>query len=86
MLCPMALGLLQANIVPATDFPEWPLDDLANKVGQYCELLKGLTGDDLRRACDGDYEKLRTFLHDQGEAAYFEKARTLRSRTDPSRF
>jgi preprotein translocase subunit SecA len=71
------LWLLQANIDPATDFPDWPLDDLAGKVGQYCELLNGMTGDDLRNACDGDYEKLRTFLHEQGEAAYFEKARAL---------
>lgn len=52
---------------------EWQLDGLAEKVGQYCFMLQNLTGEDLARACEGDYDRLRLFLHKQGMAAYEEK-------------
>lgn len=65
----------QANVPEAQEASAWNLDGLAAKVGQYCFILQNLTGDVLRRECGDDYEKLRDFLHEQGAAAYQEKAR-----------
>jgi preprotein translocase subunit SecA len=70
-----ACNTLQANINPEMEPEQWPLDDLARKIGQYCFLLENVTGDHLREACQGDYEKLRAFLHKNGEDAYHEKVR-----------
>lgn len=64
---------MQANVDPALPYEQWPLDSLAAKVGQYCFILQNLTADNLREACSGDYEVLRTFLHTQGRLAYEEK-------------
>ena len=64
---------LQANLDPETEPEDWQLDALATKVGQYCFLLQNMTGSDLRAASDGDFEKIRTFLIEQGAAAYREK-------------
>lgn len=36
----------------ASDPAEWRLDALAGKMVQYCPLLQGLTGDDLRTAAN----------------------------------
>ena len=64
---------MQANISPETVPEQWQLDGLATKVGQYCFLLENMTGSDLEKGCNGDYEQLRAFLIAQGAAAYEEK-------------
>ena len=76
---------LQANIPETEGAEEWRLDDLAKKVGQYCFLLENMGGNDLKEASGGDFDKLRAFLHEQGEAAYREKVRdtdSYRNRSD----
>lgn len=66
------------------------LDGLAAKVGQYCFILQNLTGDIIADKAKGpggdfDYDTLRAFLHEQGQAAYEEKVRGTRpcSRAGP---
>jgi hypothetical protein len=43
------VSCLQANIDRTADPAEWAWDKLAGKMVQYCTLLEGLTGEDLRR-------------------------------------
>jgi preprotein translocase subunit SecA len=66
---------VQANIPMDAPPEDWMLDSLAAKVGQYCFLLQNMTGEHLKAASQGDYERLRTFLHEQGREAYEEKVR-----------
>eukprot|EP01024_Parvocaulis_polyphysoides_P070740 TRINITY_DN8744_c0_g1_i4.p2 TRINITY_DN8744_c0_g1~~TRINITY_DN8744_c0_g1_i4.p2 ORF type:complete len:411 (-),score=64.48 TRINITY_DN8744_c0_g1_i4:203-1324(-) len=67
--------VLEANVNPSSiPFQEWPLDDLAYKMVQYCWLLEGMTGDELRKASgDGDFEKLRGYLREKAYDAYLRK-------------
>lgn len=52
----------------------WNLQALAQKVGQYCTKLQGLSAAQLGEAAKGgDFEALRDFLHQKGEQAYNEK-------------
>lgn len=62
--------ILEANI-PATVPPEdWPLDALAAKMKQYCTAMSDLTGESLKSASNGDYERLREYLRTRGVQAY----------------
>jgi hypothetical protein len=46
----------QANIDRSADPAEWAWDKLAGKLAQYCTLLEGLTGDDLRKNSNVSYQ------------------------------
>lgn len=62
--------VLEANIPPTTPPEEWALEALAAKMKQYCPLMEDVTGEVLMKVSDGDYEKLREYLHQRGEEAY----------------
>ena len=62
--------VLEANIPPATPPEEWSLEALAFKMKQYCPLMEDLTTELLMEKSNGDYENLRSYLHQRGEEAY----------------
>ncbi|GBF93465.1 translocase subunit chloroplastic [Raphidocelis subcapitata] len=66
--------ILEANVDRSSDPAEWRLDSLASKMVQYCPLMEGLTGDELRKEAGGDYESLRAYLRQLAVAAYRQKA------------
>lgn len=49
------------------------LDQLADKLKQYCYLMADIDGAHLANKCNGDYEQLRTYIRDRGIRAYYEK-------------
>jgi preprotein translocase subunit SecA len=68
------LAHAQANVDATADADTWRLDALAGKMVQYCYLLQGLTGDDLRKASkEGGFEGLRTMMRKLGVQAYHAK-------------
>ena len=67
----------QANVNPTLPEKEWPLEALAAKLKQYCNLMTDLTPELLRAEAGGDYEALRAYLRRRGVEAYWKKARCL---------
>eukprot|EP00210_Caulerpa_lentillifera_P001332 g1281.t1 len=67
--------ILEANIDPAMPAEEWMplLDQLADKLKQYCYLMADIDGAHLANQADGDYEQLRSYIRDRGIRAYYEK-------------
>ena len=62
---------MQANLDPSKPMAEWPLQSLADKLGQYCPL-QTWSAQDLKAHCR-DYETLRAHLRQRGEEAYWER-------------
>ncbi len=67
--------MMQANIDPAQAPAEWPLDNLAAKMQQYCPLLRDMTAAELAGAAGGSYEGLRMHLRKRAVDAYWDKVR-----------
>ena len=65
----------QANVNPTLPEKEWPLEALAAKLKQYCNLMTDLTPELLRAEAGGDYEALRAYLRQRGVEAYWKKVR-----------
>eukprot|EP00887_Chlorella_sp_A99_P001989 scaffold18.g1989.t1 len=65
--------ILEANVPPGSPPEEWPLEALAAKMRQYCNLLTDLTAESLATAAAGDYERLRQYLRQRGVDAYHQK-------------
>jgi len=78
--------ILDANIGPIKDKPveDWPLDQLAEKIREYCYLMEDLTGVKLKECCKGSYplETLRSYLHHRSLEAYHKK-RDIVNKIDP---
>ena len=55
---------------------EWPLQQLADKMKQYCYLLSDLEPELLAQEAKGDYETLRDYLRERGVEAYWQKVLT----------
>ena len=55
---------------------EWPLQQLADKMKQYCYLLSDLEPELLAQEAKGDYEALRDYLRERGVEAYWQKVLT----------
>jgi hypothetical protein len=75
----------QANVNPTLPEKEWPLEALAAKLKQYCNLMTDLTPELLRAEAGGDYEALRAYLRRRGVEAYWKKARYVFVFTTPFR-
>ena len=62
---------------PSKPVEEWPLEQLAGKLGQYCPLMQDLQGSTLQQQAKGGngFEALRAFLRNRGEQAYFQRVR-----------
>ncbi len=58
---------------------EWPLQQLADKMKQYCYLLSDLEPELLAQEAKGDYEALRDYLRERGVEAYWQKVLTAPS-------
>ena len=52
---------------------EWPLQQLADKMKQYCYLLSDLEPELLAQEAKCDYEALRDYLRERGVEAYWHK-------------
>ena len=68
--------LAQANVNPTLPPKEWPLQQLADKMQQYCYLLSDLEPELLAQEAKGDYEALRDYLRERGVEAYWQKVLT----------
>ena len=69
--------LAQANVNPTLPPKEWPLQQLADKMKQYCYLLSDLEPELLAQEAKGDYEALRDHLRERGVEAYWQKVVTV---------
>jgi len=65
--------IVEANIDKNGDPAEWRLDALAGKMVQYCYLLEGLTGAELAKASNGNFDALRAHLRKLAVDAYYRK-------------
>ena len=75
--------LAQANVNPTLPPKEWPLQQLADKMKQYCYLLSDLEPELLAQEAKGDYEALRDYLRERGVEAYWQKVFTVPMPCDP---
>ena len=66
---------MQANVDPSKPVEEWPLEQLAGKLAQYCPLMQDIQGSTLQQQAKGGsgFENLRAFLRNRGEQAYFQR-------------
>ncbi|GFH12233.1 protein translocase subunit SecA [Haematococcus lacustris] len=67
------LGAIMANVDRQAEPSTWAWDKLAGKMVQYCRLLEGLTGDDLRTNSNGEFEALRAYMRRLSVEAYQRK-------------
>ncbi|GFH27523.1 seca_motor_dead domain-containing protein [Haematococcus lacustris] len=65
--------ILEANVDRQAEPSTWAWDKLAGKMVQYCRLLEGLTGDDLRTNANGEFEALRAYMRRLSVEAYQRK-------------
>ncbi|KAJ9529991.1 hypothetical protein QJQ45_023225, partial [Haematococcus lacustris] len=65
--------ILEANVDRQAEPSTWAWDKLAGKMVQYCRLLEGLTGDDLRTNSNGEFEALRAYMRRLSVEAYQRK-------------
>ncbi|CAK0755431.1 Protein translocase subunit SA1, chloroplastic [Coccomyxa viridis] len=83
--------ILEANVNPTLPPKEWPLQQLADKMKQYCYLLSDLEPELLAQEAKGDYEALRDYLRERGVEAYWQKVEEVEAvekglATDAQRF
>ena len=66
--------IVAANLDPAAEPAEWPLDGLAAKMSQYCYLMADLDEATLRAKADqGGIDAVRDYLVKRGKEAYEQK-------------